>query len=280
MTEIIVEEDYSDEQINKIGWCGELILICFYISLIKPFVKLAQKKVTFESTPIKLVIVSYLHCLFWYFYGDLMDNYRKIHSNTIGCGITILLLFVYIGCELKKFLRDALINILLIIIGTSAIKRFLMIILYNGPVTKYICFVLDFALYLEPWLIVKKAHKNKNYNNFPVYSSIILCISCLYWSFFLGCILKEYFGLIINIIGMFSCLFQCAFYLKYGDRTFLDKINQAYVNVQRTDEEDKKKVLDSGKEMKPVKKNVNKSNKKGRNIDEEQVPIKVVALDQ
>jgi uncharacterized protein with PQ loop repeat len=133
-------------------------------------------------------------------------------SNCISAGICLMLMLIYLGYELKKYLIDSILNTLILVTGSWAVYRALTIVIDDDRVVGDICIGTTLIIFIFPLQIMYKVFKEKNYNLIPVLSSIIYLFSCLFW-FLYAIFIKDFYLAFPNILGVILSSSEIALYL-------------------------------------------------------------------
>jgi uncharacterized protein with PQ loop repeat len=133
-------------------------------------------------------------------------------SNCISAGVCLMLMLIYLGYELKKYLIDSILNTLILVTGSWAVYRALTIVIDDDRVVGDICIGTTLIIFIFPLQIMYKVFKEKNYNLIPVLSSIIYLFSCLFW-FLYAIFIKDFYLSFPNILGVILSSCEIALYL-------------------------------------------------------------------
>ena len=194
------------------GWIAACLNICFYLTPIIPFINVLKGKLNFEDAPGVYVTCCYVNCFIWYIYGDMIFSDQVKISNCISAGVCLLLILIYLGYELKKYLIDSILNTLILVTGSWAVYRALTIVIDDDRVVGDICIGTTLIIFIFPLQIMYKVFKEKNYNLIPVLSSIIYLFSCLFW-FLYAIFIKDFYLAFPNILGVILSSSEIALYL-------------------------------------------------------------------
>lgn len=194
------------------GWIAACLNICFYLTPIIPFINVLKGKLNFEDAPGVYVTCCYVNCFIWYIYGDMIFSDQVKISNCISAGICLMLMLIYLGYELKKYLIDSILNTLILVTGSWAVYRALTIVIDDDRVVGDICIGTTLIIFIFPLQIMYKVFKEKNYNLIPVLSSIIYLFSSLFW-FLYAIFIKDFYLAFPNILGVILSSSEIALYL-------------------------------------------------------------------
>ena len=194
------------------GWVAACLTVCFYMAPVIPFINVLKGKLNFEDAPGVYVTCCYVNCFIWYIYGDMIFSDQVKISNCISAGICLMLMLIYLGYELKKYLIDSILNTLILVTGSWAVYRALTIVIDDDRVIGDICIGTTLIIFIFPLQIMYKVFKEKNYNLIPVLSSIIYLFSCLFW-FLYAIFIKDFYLAFPNILGVILSSSEIALYL-------------------------------------------------------------------
>jgi len=194
------------ESQNLLPWVATSCSISFYFSLIIPFISLLKCRKRFEDSPIQLVSTIYVESLTWYFYSGKISNEPLRYCHLAGIIICLLLIFIYLQFEMRTYLYDAILNALILIIGSLLIQKVLQEIIYDNNTIEIICVITKMICYYIPLSDLIRLIIDKNYLNINI---LILCtwlLSCFGWSIVngykkkIGFTFANSFGIIIILI--------------------------------------------------------------------------------
>ena len=108
------------------GWAATCLTALFYVSLITPFFKIFKGEMKYQDAPIFVIYVSYINCILWVIYGNIIFSSQIRICNIIGSSSTFILIFIYYSYEVRKNILDTILNAIIVIYGTFV---FLIILL-------------------------------------------------------------------------------------------------------------------------------------------------------
>ena len=229
----------EEELIQLAGACFSLLFSFSYIfSLIKFF----RHKFTYDVFPIISLFFCYLNNLIWTQYSDIIyhESMKFLFqcSSVISCGIIIM----YSLYELKSDIIDSILNILILITSTWAVKKLLVDILKEEEKFKTTCCYSIIILYLSCLEWTYRAHSEKNTNILNLISAIALLGFAICWVYF-GFKYEDKYFLFSNLFGVFTCIIYILIWnklkKKYGYNVPI-KV-KAKKDEKKDNEENKKK---------------------------------------
>ena len=247
------------------GWIAACLTVCYYVAPVLPFVNVLKGRLNFEDTPGVFVTTCYVNCFIWYVYGDMIFSDQVKISNCVSASISLILIVIYLIYEIRKYLIDSVLNVLLLVTGTWAVYRALTIILDDDRIIGKIGFGTQIVVYLTPIQIVYKVAKEKNYNLIPIYSAWVYVFTCITWIIY-GFLISDFYIVFSHIIGAILSLIQIIIYLNFkrkypgiGEREF-----SSTIGIETTGNEETKK------EETPIKEEENQPESKEK-------PVKIIS---
>ena len=218
------------------GWIGFGLTILYYLGPCPSFIQVLKGKKSYEETPIFFVASSYLNTFLWSIYGHLTFSDQVKYSHIFGACVSICLLAIYILCEIDKFLVDSILNSLILITGTWAIYRVLVLVYEESRLAGKFCIGTSCFMYIYPMLILFKVLREKNYKLININSAFIYLLSSIAWITY-GFLAFDNYLIISHSIGITLSFFQIIIYIifkmKYpliGEKDFPPSIVGIEVN--------------------------------------------------
>ena len=248
---------------ESFGWIATGLTICSFISPIFPYLNVLRGKLSFEDTPGVLVTTSYVNYFCWYVYGDMIFSDQIKYAYLIGSCINLVLMVIYLIYEIRKYLVDTILNILILITGTWALYRALTIIIDDDRIVGKICIGTSCVVFLFQIQIIYKVLKERTYNIIPIYNCYIALAYSICWVVY-GIFITDFYVVFPNAICIVLSLVQVIMYInlskKYpaiGKNEFSSTIGIETTSNEETKKEDTPIKIDEesdvkGKE-KPVK---------------------------
>ena len=188
-------------------------------------------------------------------------------SCVISCGVIIM----YSLIELKSDIIDSILNILILITSTWAVKKLLMDILKEEEKFKTTCCYSIIILYLSCLEWTFKAHSEKNTNILNLISALVLLCFAICWVY-LGFKYEDKYFLFSNLFGIFTCLIYIFVWnklkKKYG---YIVPVKVKAKKEEKKDNKENKEIKEENKEIKEENKEIKEENKE---IEEENKEIK------
>ena len=245
------------------GWIATCLTMCFYISPAIPFVNVFKGKLSYEDTPAIVVTTSYVNCFCWYIYGDMIFSYQIKICNLVGAISSLILVFIYLFYELKKYVLDAILNAIIIILGSYAIYNGFTLVIDDDQIIGKICVGTACIVFLSPIQLIYRVIKEKNYILIPIYTAWVSLVSTSCWVTY-GVFITDLNVIIPNIIGLVLAIIQIVIYYNYKKKfpTIGEKEFTSTIGIESTENEKDKKEptaikidddIQSKEEEKPVK---------------------------
>lgn len=199
------------------GWVAALFSISFFLKPLRPYLKLVQGKIDFKNSPAFFVTVNYINCICWYIYSDLISSRQIKCINLIGSIVNFILIFVYLFYEIRVYTIDAILNGLIIIIGTYALYRGFTVILEDDEAVGNICLGTHFIALLSPFALIVKVIRKKNYNLIPIHMEWISLSASISWITY-GVYLLNYNIILPNLISFIFGIILIIIYVVYSQK--------------------------------------------------------------
>ena len=183
------------------GWIGASLTVTFLISPIIPFINVIKGQLDFEDIPTDLIGISYINCLAWNIYGNLLNSQQIKFCTTIGFFICLFFIIIYIIYEIKRHIIDAILNILILYTGSRAVNRILTVLLPDYYIVGKICICTTMAFFIYPLNLIYKVSKEKNHKFIPLIPAIFYILSGICW-FLYGLVKKDFHVIIPSFVGI------------------------------------------------------------------------------
>jgi len=199
---------------NIFGYVATVLSSCFYLSLSIPFFNVLRCKLNYEYTPIIFIDTIYVDALTWYIYADkIVCNQLKL-CNTIGGCCSLLLIVIYLGFELRKYLIDSILNCLILILGSLVIHKGLTIVIEDADMIGKVCIGTKVITFIIPIILTFRVIKEKNYRLISFSTTTTYMMSCIGW-FLYGKASFDINIMIPNCIGVVLCFIQFIVYVNF-----------------------------------------------------------------
>ena len=164
-----------------LGYSGCILSISHYISQIIPYFDFSNKKFKYNNfQPIK-IFFNYILTFFWYFFGQII-GYQPIKiCNLVGIFIFLFIIFVYLYYELKKDLKNTILDAILVGIFSITFYHYFTYIVSDPNTNGKFCVAISIIIFLYNNYLIYKTIKNNDPSLVPIYSAIISFISSILW---------------------------------------------------------------------------------------------------
>ena len=196
------------------GWSATCLTAGFYISLITPFFNVFKGNLSYENTPIVVIIISYINCITWVVYGTMISSNQIKVCNMLGGIATLILIFIYLGYHIRKKLLDSILYICILFIGTYIFYLILTKIINNAKIIGKMCIIAKFFVFISPVQLIYRVIKEKNYILIPIFASFVSFLSCICWILY-GFFRDDFNVVIPNSTGLILALVQFYVYSFY-----------------------------------------------------------------
>ena len=118
-----MEKILVDKTTEFYGWIASFLTALLFLNPIKSFIKLIKGKIEFQNSPAFLVTVCYISNICWYVYGEKISSKPLKCCNLFGMIVNFILIFIYLFFEIRVYTIDAILNCLIVIIGTYELYK-------------------------------------------------------------------------------------------------------------------------------------------------------------
>ena len=221
-----------------LGWTAFGFTLYFYYKPAISFYNMIKGKISLDDTPAPLVTLTYISCLCWYIYSDLLIS-TQIHVITlIGIISNGALILIYLFYEAKKFLSDAILNALIISSGSYLIYLVLSVMLEDDENIGKITVGASCLLSIFQMITIHKILKERSLSSIPIFNAWLTLITCTLWGIY-GFMISEFFVIVPQIVfGIFSSI-QIFIYAHYKNNKYLINMESGYsptVNIDNKKE--------------------------------------------
>lgn len=235
---------------DTVGWIGCGITTCFYIPQLAPFIKILQKKISFEDSPGFFISLCYSNCFLWMIYGDMIFSDPVRITNMIACFICFIAMIIYLIYETKKYLIDSILNFLIIFMASWSVFKYLSIEIDDDQVVGYLSNCSSIIIHLYFSYIIYKVVKEKNFMLIHFNTMAIYFVSSLLWLAY-GVITKDFFMVIPYSMGAVISLIQIVIYINYEKKypaiSTIDTEGNASEEIKKEESESETKNIENNK---------------------------------
>ena len=210
------------------GWMATYLTALFYISLITPFFKIFKGKMKYQDAPIFVIYVSYINCILWVIYGNMIFSKQIRICNLIGGCSTFILIIIYLSYEIRKYILDSILNAIIVIYGTFVLYNYLTVVITDKAfIIGKFCIFCKFCVFISPIQLIYRVIKEKNYILIPIYASFVSFFSGICWVIYgfyiydINVIIPNAVGIILGIIQFYVFFYYKKYYpnLEDGNNT-------------------------------------------------------------
>ena len=233
--------------------------LLFTFSLAFNLIKLFRHKYTYDVFPIITLFFCYINGLIWTQYSDLIyhESMKSLfqYSNILSCAFII----IYSIYELRNDIIDTILNILILVTSSWAVKKLLQDILKEEEKVKTTCCysIIVFYLTILEWIYRSRSERNTNILNFI--SGLFLLASSCCWVYY-GFKYEDKFFLLPNLLGILMGVIYIFIWYEM-------KKKYGYVVPKKKEKKEDKKEEEKNKDEKEKKEE--KENKKEEEIKNE-----------
>ena len=214
------------------------------------FINFFFNKADFESIPISRMIANYINSIAFFFYSSIIFNIEVRFANLVSAVISFVLIIIYFYLELSRYLIDAILNFIILILGTSCSYQWLSKIIIEEKKVGRIYFITNLtSLFIQMQYIYNGVCK-KNYLLIPITFDGVSFPSYFSWIVY-GILLKDMYITTTNLVCSIVYLAQILIYFHYRNQYLSNLTVETTIDIN----EDTKKDFNSVEEIKerPVK---------------------------
>ena len=217
-----------------LGWTAFGFSLYFFYTPVISFYHMIKGKITLEETPAALVTLTYINCLCWYIYSDLLLSSQIHIINLIGMIINGVLILIYLFYEAKKYLTDSILNTLIISSGSYLIYLVLSVMLDDDEEIGKICIGATCLLSIFQMITIHKILKERNLKTIPIFNAWFSLTTCTLWGIY-GAMISEFYVVCPQIVfGIFSSI-QIFIYAHYKNNKYLINEENGYAPTVNID---------------------------------------------
>ena len=252
---------------ETIGWAAFTFTLYFLLSPAIPFYNVIRGKLNFEDSPVAYVTINYINCLCWYLYSDLIYSNQIKIINLIGMLANGIFVIIYLFFEIKKYILDSILNILILTSGTYMIYLSLAITIDEDATIGKICVGTHCLLFFFPIQLIYRVFKQKNFMLIPFYSVLVSLFMSIFWIIY-GIMITEIYLVFPNCVNIFFSSLQIILLLIYRKKypIFKEKEIISTIGIENIGNEDNKQEskmkddIEDNEEKKSVKNNDKENN--------------------
>ena len=148
---------------DSFGCTGAALTLFFILTQIVPFFNVIKGKINFEDIPMRLATLSYINCICWYLYGDLIYSFEIKYCYFAGAILSCAYICVYLFYEMKKDAVDTILNALLLISGSYLIYIAFTEMIDSDKIIGTICVGTYLLTLIFPIMLIYRVLSQKNY---------------------------------------------------------------------------------------------------------------------
>ena len=214
------------------------------------FINFFFNKADFESIPISRMIANYINSIAFFFYSSIIFNIEVRFANLVSAVISFVLIIIYFYLELSRYLIDAILNFIILVLGTSCSYQWLSKIIIEEKIVGMICVLTNISSIIVQFPYIYNGIVKKNYMLIPITYDSVSFPGYFSWVIY-GIIIGDYYILVANLIPCFDCTVNILLYFYYRKYFINNEENENSIEI----DEETKKEFSSLKEIKerPVK---------------------------
>ena len=195
--------------IEVFGWSSACISIILYFSPIPYYLKVCKGQIRFNDAPNLIVLGNYIISINWLIYGYLLRNTHIFLCYLFGSFLSIICVFTFILFLAKVKILKALLFTFILLVYTIISYFLFAVLINNKEIIGYVCVVFSFFLLVNPFLIMKKVIKYRNYKYIPIKICTFNLIGSTCWIIYgfmiinFNLIIPNIIRLVVSLILMF-----------------------------------------------------------------------------
>ena len=204
----------------------------------------------FDTIPIYRMITNYINSIAFFFYSSIIFNIQVRFANLVSAIISLVLILIYFYLELSRYLIDAILNLIILVLGTSVCYQWLSKIIIEEKIVGRIYLLTNLTSIIIQMQYVYNGICKKNYLLIPITFDSISFPCYLSW-FFYGILFKDFYIAITNIICCVACLVKILIYF-FCRYQFLFEIKEE-TDIGIVDDSKKESTSDEEIKARPVR---------------------------
>ena len=220
-----------------VGWIGCILTTCFFIPQLSPFINIIRGKLYFEDAPGFFISSCYANCFLWMIYGEMIFSSHMKTANLIASFLCLIAMIIYLIYEFKKYLLDTILNILILVMASWAIYKFLNISIEDDRIVGKICISSSIIIILNFVYIIYRVIKEKNYLLIHFYYTTIYFLSSLVWLYY-GIITKDIYVVFPYVLNIIISLIQIIIFINYEKKYPIIEEKDYSIGIKRTTNEE------------------------------------------
>ena len=196
--------------INEVfGWSATCISIILHFSPIINYLKLCKGQISYNETPNLKVLVNYITSINWLIYGYLLRNKYIFFCNLFCSFLSIICVFTFLLFLAKLKLLKAFLFTMTLLVYTVINYLVFAELINNKEIIGYVCVILSIFLLINPFLIMKKVIRYRNYKYIPIKIYTLNLIGSICWIIYgfmiinFNLIIPNLIELVVSLILMF-----------------------------------------------------------------------------
>lgn len=199
---------------DSFGCTGAAITLFFILAQIVPFYNVIKGKLNFEDSPWKFATLSYINCICWYLYGDLLYSFELKYCYFVGAIISCSYLCIYLFFEMKKDAVDTILNALLLISGSYMIYIAFTEMIDNDKIIGLICVGAYLLTFIFPIILIYRVLSQKNYYLIKYHKECLSLFESICWVVY-GVLFDEVFVALPHIFKIVLDLTKIIIFFNY-----------------------------------------------------------------
>ena len=185
------------------GWIAVCLTIIIYFSPTILYFKLCKGKIRYNDCPNLKVLINYIICINWLVYSFLLKNNQIFICFLSGAFFSIICVLTFLVILAKIKALKSFIFAIILLCYTILCYLLLGILIQNVDVVGFICVAFSLLSLINPFFILKKTIKYRNYKYIPIKLCLTGLVGTTCWIIY-GFMIINFHIIIPNLIGMVS----------------------------------------------------------------------------
>jgi len=213
------------------------ITIIINILPVISFINFFSNKASFDSIPIARIVGNYINSISFFFYSCVIFNIEARFANLLSAIISFILIIIYFYLELSRYLIDTILNVIILIVGTSCCHLWLSKIIIQEMYVGRIYMITNLTSIFIQMQYIFNGIRKKDYSLIPITYDSISFTSYFSWIIY-GFFIKDFYLKITNLICCFICLIQILLYFYYRNEFLKNIVEETSIEMGEVQKKD------------------------------------------
>ena len=212
------------------GWAAASISTILHFNQILEYIKLCKGKIRYIDAPNLNAFIKYMICINWLIYAYLLKNKHIFIAYLVGSIFSIICVSIFLVILSKiKLIKSFLLACILFAYTLLSYLLFALLI-KDIDIVGCFCVGSSFFLLFQPFNVIKKAIKYRNYKYIPIILCLFSLVGAICWVIY-GFMIINFYVIIPNFIDMVSSLIMMFIWNIFKKkRPFVDEVANSSMN--------------------------------------------------